>query len=97
MTELTEIPSVPGLFGNAYQLQVDTSRLPRGDELDAMFAAEDSTVAAVGGDVKTVAYYVIDDQLSGAGYASDASQNGNGLVRLEFDRATAAWATDSSC
>ena len=39
LTESTEIPSVPGLFGNAYQLQVDTSRLPRGDELDAMFTA----------------------------------------------------------
>jgi len=63
-----------------------------------MLTTEGSAVPTVQSDVKTVAYYVLNDQFSGAGYASglaqtssDLSQTGTGLVRLEFDRATAAW------
>jgi hypothetical protein len=84
--------STPGLYGNAYQLQVDTSRLPRADELQAALPDEGTAVTALVGDVKTVAYYVLSDQQSGVGYASSVPQNGSGLVRLEFDRATATFA-----
>jgi len=90
--------SAPGLYGTAYELQVDTSRLPRIDEIQGMLATEGSAVPGVLSDVKTVSYYVINDQVSGAGYAAGLSQagtglsqTGTGLVRLEFDRATAAW------
>ena len=90
--------SAPGLYGTAYELQIDTSRLPRIDEIQGMLATEGSAVPGVLSDVKTVSYYVINDQVSGAGYAAGLSQagtglsqTGTGLVRLEFDRATAAW------
>jgi prepilin-type N-terminal cleavage/methylation domain-containing protein len=90
--------SPPGLYGTASELQVDTSRLPRIDEIQGMLNSEGSAVPGVLSDVKTVSYYVINDQVSGAGYAAGLSQagtglsqTGTGLVRLEFDRATAAW------
>ena len=100
-----QVQSPPGLYGTANELQVDTSRLPRIDEIQGMLATEGSAVSTVQSDVKTVAYYVLNSQLGGAGYASglsqtssglartssDLSQTGMGLVRLEFDRATAAW------
>ena len=66
-------------------------RLPRIDEIQGMLATEGSAVPGVLSDVKTVSYYVINDQVSGAGYAAGLSQAGTGLVRLEFDRANAAW------
>lgn len=86
--------SAPGLFGNTYQLQIDTSRLPRADELQGTLSTDDSTIENVLSDVKTVTYYVIADQLGGTGYGSGVSQSGAGLVRLEYNRATMAWAAE---
>lgn len=94
--ESTVYQTVPGLYGNGYQLQVDTSRLPRGDELQALFSAQSSMVTNVAADVKTVVYYVlggqVGGQVGGSAYALGASGTGNGLVRLEYDRAAMAWA-----
>jgi hypothetical protein len=84
--------SVPGLFGTATEIQIDTSRLPRIDELQAMVATEGSEVPTVTGDMKTVTYYMLGDQSYGAANPVGTSQGKHGLVRLEFDRAAAAWA-----
>lgn len=85
---------VPGLYGNSYQLQIDTSRLPRIDQLQGILAAGDSLSVARLSDVKTVTYYVGEDQLSGTAAVSGISQAGGGLVRHEMDRAPAAYAAE---
>ena len=62
--------SVPGLYGNAYQLQVDISRLPRVDQYMAISAQSDSGVTNADqvSDVKNVSYYVINNSATaGAG------------------------------
>ena len=95
LTESSVVPSVPGLFGNRYELQVDTSRLPRIDQFNGMLSATgEVSFLDRPSDVKTVAYYVVNDQLDRTAYASAVSQNRNGLIRREFDRATTAWAAE---
>jgi hypothetical protein len=94
----TAPPSIPGLYGNQYQLQVDVSRLPRPHE----FYLDPLTGMALPSDVKTVAYYVQSpDSTAAAMYtASFASLPGQspaqyGLVRREMDRAVSTFAAES--
>ncbi len=89
-----EPPTMPGLYGNVCELQVDTSRLPRIDQFNGMLSASaDSPATQRPTDVKTVTYYVLENLLSSVADASDGSSTGGGLVRREMDRATAAYAT----
>lgn len=86
----------PGLIGNQFQLQFDTSRLPRLEEYTNMIDDETfSTVVDVPSDMKTVTYYV---QQSGAMAVQDkaakldnqsgsGANQGGGLVRRSIDRA----------
>jgi hypothetical protein len=64
----TAVPSVVGLYGNQYQLQVDVVRDPHPARYDALLAAGiDPRQANVSSEVKTIAYYVRDvtpDELS---------------------------------
>ncbi|MEX0866753.1 MAG: prepilin-type N-terminal cleavage/methylation domain-containing protein [Pirellulales bacterium] len=66
--------SVPGLYGNRYELQLDVSRLPRLDEYDLVIRG-DSEQGAVDlpSDIKSVAYYVV------GGSASTTAESGNGI------------------
>lgn len=97
LSELTEPPPQPGLYGNMFELQVDTSRTPRIDEY-AAFSADDTGSAAVGclSDLKNVTYYVLGNIYGGASEFSEFSEasQGGGLVRREMNRATAAYAAD---
>jgi prepilin-type N-terminal cleavage/methylation domain-containing protein len=85
--------TVPGLYGNQYQLQVDVSRLPRIDQLQAMLQqTSDSSAADRPSDVKTVTYYV--NALNGPAAMLDTPSNpnsGTGLIRRELDRAVACF------
>lgn len=84
----------PGLIGNQFQLQIDTSRLPRLEEYTVLLDANPAKLLDVPSDLKTVTYYVqepgvagIDDTVAGltaeaTGEASDAG----GLVRRVLDR-----------
>ena len=89
-----EPTSVPGLFGNQYELQVDISRLPRADDYDAASSDPSATgVVDVPSDVKTVAYFLqtseeatSDEVLPGAAFSGIA-----GLARREQDRAITSW------
>jgi hypothetical protein len=100
--------SVPGLFGNQYELQVDVSHLPRVDQYERMFAAAaESVVADIPSDVKTVAYYLnsgmLDsagavagvDPMASTGMSAMTGTGGSGLVRRALDRAVTAWASQS--
>jgi prepilin-type N-terminal cleavage/methylation domain-containing protein len=97
------LPTQPGIYGNQYELQLDISRLPRIDELQAAYSTSDvMTEMDVPSDIKSVTYYVMSDQ---TGYAStglesavslseerDPSIVGRGLVRRQLDRAVTQWA-----
>ena len=89
LAEAEESLPEPGLFGNSYELQVDTSRLPRIDQFDGM-SLDENELADLVSDVKTVTYYVIEDTSS----LTYGEQPTGGLVRRERDRATTAWADE---
>jgi len=96
LSDPSELPPIPGLYGNDYQLQVDTSRLPRIDQYDGMLSTTGEISATdLVSDVKTVTYYVLDDLQSTVAYTSSVSQAAGGLVRRERDRAAAAYASQS--
>jgi hypothetical protein len=89
--------SVPGLYGNQYELQVDISRLPRVDQYTANATeAADSQVIDVPSDVKSVAYFLqTSDEADPDAVLSGAAVSGvAGLARREQDRAIASWAAD---
>jgi hypothetical protein len=86
--------SVPGLYGNQYELSVDCSRLPRVDQYSGTAAdATTGAAASIPSDVKTVSYFLRTEdsaQVSTLGQSGDSSM---GLVRREMDRAAASWAS----
>ncbi len=99
-----EPPPIPGLYGTATELQVDTSRLPRLDQYQQMLAlqAAGEPVDPIS-DVKTVAYYVLGQAPSTTASttstnnqtASALDADGNlqtGLVRRQMDRAVTQFA-----
>jgi hypothetical protein len=88
-----------GLYGNQYQLQVDISRIPRFDELDALLQVA-SPPAGYASDLRTVAYYLQQgDYVDESSTAATAIGEGesllqrSGLMRRETDRATALYST----
>ncbi|MFT5527108.1 MAG: type II secretory pathway pseudopilin PulG [Pirellulaceae bacterium] len=95
--------SVVGIYGNAFQLQVDVSRLPRLDQYDFMLSHDPAKMADIPSDVKTVAYYLAppsiadEDQLQTLdGREIDETETfvgrGRGLMRRELDRAVSSLA-----
>ncbi len=89
--------TTPGLYGNLYQLQLDTSRLPRFDQFGSVATVSDGLEGQIAGpisDVKTVTYYVNSDPTAQATSTTEPVPGGAGLVRREQDRATALWASD---
>ena len=53
--------AVPGIYGNQYQLQIDTSRLPRIEDFDPALRAASGKLNDLPSDVKTVVYYLQPD------------------------------------
>jgi len=107
-TETTEDipPAVIGLYGSAYQLQFDVSRLPRVDEYGS---GNPASMVQIPSDIKTLTYYVRGETSQGSGTIStfgsgssgstpppgssepSTSGQGRGLMRLEMDRAVSAY------
>jgi hypothetical protein len=79
----------PGLYGNAYGLQVDVSRLPRLDEYATGPLGPRPT------DVKTVAWYVRGGPAVDPHSPPSEWRSAGGLVRRELDRAATLWAADN--
>jgi hypothetical protein len=91
LSETAVLTTMPGIYGNQYELQIDVSRLPRVDQYMQSPDARGSLID-VPSDTKTVTYFVhtgIDaasaaalDPLARSGTAATS-----GLVRRQLDRA----------
>src|SRR6185369_9218084 len=77
--------AVAGLYGTAYELQIDVARVPRPDE----FAAAIIAGSTVPSDVKTV-YYFLANAATGLSAAGQS-----GLMRSEMNRAAALYASQN--
>ncbi len=87
--------TVPGLYGNQSELQVDVSRLPRVDQYErALTSTDPATAQDIPSDVKTIAYYLNIEDTAMPG-AEDAITGGRGLIRRQIDRAVASWGSES--
>jgi hypothetical protein len=97
--------TIPGIYGNQYQLQMDISRLPRIEDFVAGPGRGD-----IPSDVKTVAYYLApettptddnestllaDRQAAQAASAAASQGWGRGLVRRALDRSVTEWAVNN--
>ncbi len=100
---VTTVAREPGLYGTQYELTLDVSRLPRGDEyIPAAGAMVAATLTDVPGDIKTVTYFVQSPSVIGVGDTMDAfndptmvtSGMTGGLVRRALDRAIIAYAEE---
>lgn len=82
--------SVPGLYGSAYDLQVDVSHLPRVDQYEQTLLASNMEIRDTASDLKTIAYFVIPESAVGTGQTLRAP----GLYRREVDRAVTLFAAE---
>jgi hypothetical protein len=87
----------PGLIGNQFQLQIDTSRLPRLEEYSVMMDVDPGNLNDLPSDLKTVTYFVqqaeaygVDDPL--AKLDDSTSTGSGGLVRRVLDRQASTFA-----
>lgn len=89
--------SIPGLYGNSKELQIDVSRLPRLDEYDSLLgaSADGQSPSALPSDVKTVAYYLRSPDAGSSSGQGQTTMLGSqsGLVRRELDRAVSKFAS----
>lgn len=99
LSGINGIPTAPGLYGNHYQLQVDTCRLPRLDEYSNANTSfnEVASIQALVSDIKTVTYCMGSGQGSSTGVriAPTTGTAQGGLVRRELDRAASVYASES--
>ena len=96
------IPTVPGIYGNQFELQIDVSRLPRIEEYQQLLAVDPAiALMDLPSDVKTITYFIQDRGLAAAAeFAGPAPALGvspeeNGLVRREMDRSVTQWALEN--
>jgi len=96
------VPTVPGIYGNQYELQVDVSKLPRIEEYQRLLAVDPSqALVDLPSDVKTVTYYIQDRGLTTAAEVSGpvpelgVAAEENGLVRREMDRSVTQWSLEN--
>jgi len=94
------IPTTIGLYGNAIELQVDISRIPRIDEYDPQFTSFRSReIGDIPSDIKTVTYFLMQPGVSSLGHGTvgDAgiTETQFGLVRRELDRAVTQYALNN--
>ena len=108
IASVTSAPSIPGLYGNQYEMLLDVSRLPRVDQY-AFDQTTISTTLDLPSDVKTVAYYLVTS--NGNQMTTEASSGAlegsvldemlgepveqTGLVRRAVDRAVTRWAMEN--
>lgn len=94
------LPTTIGLYGNAYELQVDISRIPRIDEYDPQYTSFRSReIGDIPSDIKTVTYFLLQPGVSSLGHGTvgDAgiTETQFGLVRRELDRAVTQYALNN--
>jgi hypothetical protein len=92
----------PGLYGNATQLQIDVSRLPRMDQyrFSNQTGSSQTNQSASSmpvdrlSDVKNVTYYLYGESFSSG--AGEASSSNFGLIRREVDRASSVASSEQN-
>jgi len=94
------LPTTIGLYGNAVELQVDISRVPRIDEYDPQYTSfRDREIGDIPSDIKTVTYFLMQPGVTnlGRGTIGDAgiTETQFGLVRRELDRAVSQYALNN--
>lgn len=83
----------PGVYGSAYGIELDISRVPRVDEYEQMVQNGRGAIADVPSDVKTVAYYCTGGANATASPGGPLSNDAEGgLVRRSVDRAVTQYA-----
>ncbi|MBM3999588.1 MAG: hypothetical protein FJ297_08640 [Planctomycetes bacterium] len=101
LTSTTTLPPVPGVYGNAYQLQIDVSRLPRVDQYQTILDPNSIALPRIPSDIKTVTYFVQTPAIGGGQITDPLAQRGQanqpavGLMRREVDRAVLEYAIGS--
>lgn len=68
-------PAGPGLYGTAYQLQLDVGRIPRFEEYSLMAAQAQTTALGLASDVRTVTYYLAEPSARGANAVADSTND----------------------
>ena len=72
-----EVPVVPGIYGNQFELQVDVSRLPKMEDYLSQYQIDPNQVLRdIPSDTKSVTYYVQNPGTS-AGHAVDLVVSGH--------------------
>lgn len=94
------LPTTIGLYGNAVELQVDISRIPRIDEYDPQYTGfRNREIGDIPSDIKTVTYFLMQPGVSSLGHGTvgDAgiTETQFGLVRRELDRAVTQYALNN--
>jgi prepilin-type N-terminal cleavage/methylation domain-containing protein len=85
------VHTTPGIYGDAYSIQVDVSRLPQPHPLQTQSQTTSQSQPASLSDVKTVSYFTGGAQGSGGSSLPVASSDQRGLMRCEMDRAVALY------
>jgi hypothetical protein len=70
ISDTVAAPSVPGLYGNQYELRVDVSHLPRPDQYLFTLPADADAPADIPSEIKSVAYYLVGDDAHGGSPAN---------------------------
>jgi hypothetical protein len=85
----------PGLYGNATEIMLDISRLPRVDQYDPLVTGVDQPSVELPTDVKTVAWFVSDQSEESVHMqvGRDTAASG-GLYRRQLERAVAAYSNN---
>lgn len=91
------LPTSVGLYGNASELQIDISRVPRIDQYDPQFTGfRDRALNDIPSDTKTVTYFLLLPGVSSPMHGQIGSEGITkpqfGLVRRELDRAVTQYA-----
>ena len=85
----------PGLYGNATEIMIDISRLPRIDQFDPIVQGSEDQTLELPSDIKTISYFVSQESLrlqqNSVGVDPTA---GGGLYRRQLDRSVAAFSED---
>ncbi len=106
----TLLPETPGIYGNAYELQIDVSRIPRFEEYMTGVDPANAATPSVLSDIKTISYFMIGNGLGGTGSIPSSGSGFNdlemtgmppgqltqGLGRRSVDRAVARFSTQNA-
>ena len=90
------LPTTPGVYGNAYELQVDISRIPRYEEYAVVEQYNDLQGMRLLSDVKTVSYFLLGQSGLGASSLSTTSLSSSSRSASSFSSLNGQSANNNS-